>query len=225
MSVRFGVSLIPEPTLAARLHRARQVICSQYGCWAAEMHPVHLPLFSYFAGAEAAVSQVNDRLSDLVGQFRARGAVVPLLCRGITLDEAAQGGIFLEFAAGDATAETEPAAGPPRSNGLQRLAESVRQTLEQHNLSAPLEPGLRFGLLQHAGLKPAVFESAAGFASALIEGLELPGYSCLWEMALIRFQSEAVAAAVDETGWRSGGWASDLRWQFVGCYPMVDRPG
>ena len=43
MSIRYGVSLLTDPDFTARLYRARQLICGQFACWAAEMHMVHLP--------------------------------------------------------------------------------------------------------------------------------------------------------------------------------------
>lgn len=48
MSTRYSVSLLPDPDFTARAYRARQLICGQYACWAAEMQMLHMPLSDYF---------------------------------------------------------------------------------------------------------------------------------------------------------------------------------
>ena len=48
MSTRYSISLLPDPDFTARAYRARQLICGQYACWAAEMQMLHMPLSDYF---------------------------------------------------------------------------------------------------------------------------------------------------------------------------------
>ena len=48
MSIRYGVSLLTDPDFTARAYRARQLICVQYACWAAEMQMLHMPMSDYF---------------------------------------------------------------------------------------------------------------------------------------------------------------------------------
>ena len=66
MSTRYSISLLPDPDFTARAYRARQLICGQYACWAAEMQMLHMPLSDYFplnptaaAGNAAAADYTN----------------------------------------------------------------------------------------------------------------------------------------------------------------------
>ena len=56
MSTRYSISLLPDPDFTARAYRARQLICGQYACWAAEMQMLHMPLSDYFPLALAAAA-------------------------------------------------------------------------------------------------------------------------------------------------------------------------
>ena len=231
MSTRYGVSLTLEPAVTAQLHRARQVICSQYGCWAAEMHSVHLPLFSYFACSEATAPSLNEGLSVVASDFRAHALGAYLSREGIAVEEEGLGSIFLEFAptsssipgaAGDLPVATTEDA-PAQHDSLGQLIYDVGQLLQRQGIHLEPEPTPRFGLLQHAGLPPHVLRSAHRLAGGLITGLELPAHSLLWELVLIRFQSDAAEAQANGPGWQGGGWANDLRWQFIGCHPLNAR--
>ena len=62
MSIRFGILLIPSPSFTARAYRARQLICGQYGSWAAEMHMLHLTVAGFFQCSEAALAEVEAGL-------------------------------------------------------------------------------------------------------------------------------------------------------------------
>ena len=66
MSTRYSISLLPDPDFTARAYRARQLICGQYACWAAEMQMLHMPLSDYFplnptaAAGNAAAAAYNN---------------------------------------------------------------------------------------------------------------------------------------------------------------------
>ena len=37
MSIRYGIELVFDPAFTARVYRTRQLVCGQYGCWAADV--------------------------------------------------------------------------------------------------------------------------------------------------------------------------------------------
>lgn len=198
----------------------RQTLCNQYATWAAEMHPVHLPLIDYFFCPEEMVQSVDAGLERVAGESH-----------GITLyhhrvvpapDDA--GNIFLDFASGVHPTSTAGKA----VNELRQLRDAVIQTLGRvYGLSPYLEPHretvsesypLRIALMQHANLPPRVFESAVSFAQEVSSSLELSAETRLWNLTLIRFESDAAG-----NDWCAGGWAADLRWQIVSAYPFTGR--
>lgn len=223
MSVRYGISVIPQPSFTAGIHRARQTLCNQYGCWAAEMHTVHLPLIDYFPCPEEMVQSVDAGLERVAGESPG----ITLHCRRV-VPEPDAGNIFLDFGEG-----LDPTSREGRDvNELRQLRDGIIQTLgrvyglspylEPHRERAPESYPLRIALMQHANLPPRVFESALTFAqevvSSVVRNLELGGDTRLWHLVLIRFESDA---AGDD--WSAGGWAADLRWQIVSSYPLRRR--
>ena len=213
MSIRYGISLIPEPRFTARVYRARQLICGQYASWAAEMHMVHLPLLSYFQCPETWVESLDSALATVAADWLAYG-VTPLAHDGVDYEYNAAGDIFLNFAAGQRGEDV-----------IHPLMEAVVNKLIESGLVPALEtpPALDFGnypyriaLMQHANLPPAVFASAVAFAQAVVNDLEVPANTTAWQLALIRFESDA---AGDD--WSGGRWAADLRWQLVNNHPLI----
>ena len=206
MSIRYGISLILEPAFTAGLHRARQVICSQYGCWAAEMHSVHIPLTGYFPCQGAEVRAVDAGLVKVAEEFRSRNSQTLLARQGVVAEAGDRGSVHLDFGiAGD----------PPAIGQLRGQLASV---LRQANLEGVEEVGaLRFSLLQYTGLSPQVFESAVRFAEGVVNGLELASDVGLSELAFFRYES--TAAGED---WDNGAWASDLNWQIINVYPLTE---
>ena len=215
MSVRYGISLIPEPRFTARVYRARQLICGQHASWAAEMHMVHLPLLSYFQCPETEVESLDSALATVAADWQAHG-VIPLAHGGVDAEyntAGAAGDIFLDFAAGQSG-----------EDAIRPLMEAVVGKLVESKLDPALEtfPELgrennpyRIALMQHANLPPAVFASAVAFAQAVVNDLEVPAATTAWQLAFIRFESDA---AGDD--WSGGRWAADLRWQLVNSHPF-----
>ena len=212
MSVRYGISLIPEPRFTARVYRARQLICGQYASWAAEMHMVHLPLLSYFQCPETQVESLDSALATVTADWLAHGGT-PLAHSGVDTDHSAAGDIFLDFAAGQSG-----------EDAIRPLTEAVVNKLVESGLSPTMEtsPALdlenhpyRIALMQHANLPPAVFASAVAFAQAVVNDLEVPANTTAWQLALIRFESDAAGE-----DWSGGRWAADLRWQLVNNHPF-----
>ncbi len=216
MSVRYGISLIPEPRFTARVYRSRQLICGQYASWAAEMHLVHLPLLSYFQCPETQVESLDSALATVAADWLAQGGI-PLAHGGVDYEydtAGAAGDIFLDFAAGQS-----------REDAIRPLMEAVVNKLVESGSVPALEmsPALDFGnypyriaLMQHANLPPAVFASAVAFAQAVVNDLEVPAATTAWQLALIRFESDAAGE-----DWSGGRWAADLRWQLVNNHPLI----
>ncbi|MDE2844148.1 MAG: hypothetical protein OXN21_12320 [Chloroflexota bacterium] len=209
MSVRYGISLILEPAFTAGLHRARQVICSQYGCWAAEMHSVHVPLTDYFACPEQEAPSLGVILGKIAEEFRGEGQEAFLTRQSTVAETEDKGSVYLAFADG---------TGPASEGGpVGMLRADIAEALSRLNLMVGGEaPALRFALLQHSGLPAEVFRSAARFAEGVVDGLELPGKVAAAELALFRFES----AAADEE-WSEGSWASDLTWRICNSYELT----
>ena len=208
MSIRYGISLTLDPAFTAGLHRARQVICSQYGCWAAEMHSVHLPLTGYFQCPEEEVPSLSTALEKVAEEFRSEYPDAYVVRTGTLADSQEKGSIFVPFASGsDSFSE-------PRAADL--LQAEVIEVLSRLNLSVggKLLP-LDFALLQHSGLPDQVFQSASPFAEGVVEGLHLPTRVSVSELALFRYES---AAAGED--WDNGGWAADLSWKIISTYSL-----
>ena len=217
MSTRYNVSLITDPDFTARAYRARQLICGQYACWAAEMHMVHMAMSDYFplsAGAESAApaeARLAQELETLAERYRRVSPRFPLFNRGITTTRPTEtdGNIWLDFS-------------PEVVNeSLYRLQHMVSDLLERN----PSVGGERraFGsefppqipLLSHADLPDSVFDGAADFARAVTDELKVSQITRAWRLALTRFES---AAAGDD--WSGGRWATDLQWRAIASFRL-----
>lgn len=213
MSIRYGISVIPEPRFTARAYRARQLVCGQYASWAAEMHPIHLPLIDYFPCPEELAPSVDAGLEEVAREFVRHNWSAPLSMSGAFAED---DHIFLDFG-------RERPALRYTHRQVYELRKNVIQMLRQlDGLTLDPEPDLenwliRIALMQHANLSPRVFQTALTFAQGIIRDLLVPGFATAWQLVLIRFESNAAGDAAD---WRAGKWAADLRWQLVSSYPL-----
>ena len=211
MSVRYGISVIPEARFTARVYQARQIICGQYACWAAEMHPVHLPLVDYFSCPEDRVAAVGAGMQAAVQGFLRYNRRAALPAWGVA---AAEGHIYLDFA-------VKETFRPPAQWPVNVLRQGVIEQLQQIDGLPPLpesdpdNPPLRLPLMQYANLPEGVFAAAADFAQAVLRELILPYYTWLGQLVLILFESDA---AGDD--WSNGSWAGDLRFQTIDSYAL-----
>jgi 2'-5' RNA ligase len=214
MSIRYSVALIPEPSFTARVYRVRQLVCGQYGSWAAEMHLLHLTLADYFQCADHALESVSQGLSVIAEETRSRALRFPLLNRGVSTFPGVAGHIHLDFTVSENPRERHQ----PELNNLHH---HVINLLEQ---TPGAVPDLRLArekfhphitLMQHAQLPSSVFASAVEFAGAVLRDLQVPNATRAWQMVLTRFESDA---AGDD--WDNGSWAPDLRWRLLASYPL-----
>ena len=217
LSIRYGISVILEPSFTGKVHRLRQTLCNQYATWAAEMHPVHLPLIDYLPCPEEMVQSVDAGLERVAGESRR----IPLSQHRILAPPDAPNDICLDFA--DRVPPTSQAG--RNVDRLRSLREAVIEILgrvyglspylESHRKTDPASYPLRIPLMQHADLTPGVFESAVSFAQGVASSLELGVETGPWHLALIRFESDAAGE-----DWSAGGWAADLRWQIVSTHRL-----
>ena len=214
MSVRYGIALIPEPGFTARVYRARQLICGQYACWAAEMHMLRLPLIEYFQCPEAAVESISAGLGRVAREGNDQG--VPLAHHGASTAPECPGDIFLDFTVPDPEDRQQR-----RFLTLNALRTDVMELLRQvygvntGDVQSSDEYRPQISLMQHAELPPTVFESAVVFAGVVIKDLEIPNETRAWQLVLLRFESDAAGE-----DWNQGGWSADLRWNLLASYPM-----
>ena len=215
MSTRYAVSLLTDPDFTARLYRARQLICGQFACWAAEMHMVHLPLSDYFIlnTADSADAEANlaAELEQLSNRYRRVSPRFPMFNQGITTTRPTEsdGNIWVDFS-------------PEVVNeSLYRLQSLVADLLERN----PAVSGDRlvYGrdfppqmpLLSHADLPDSVFDAALEFARAVTDELKVSQITRSWRLILIRFESNA---AGDD--WSGGRWATDLSWKALASFGL-----
>ena len=206
MSIRFGVLLIPSPSFTARVYRARQLICGQYGSWAAEMHMLHLTVAGFFQCSEAALAEVEAGLQIAAEESRQREPRFSLHQQGVT---GASGNIFLDL------------SGPQRPEALHKLhgdvVDIVRRVsgavLEMEHVEGGYWPHVT--MMQYAKLPSAVMADALEFAQGVVDDLAVPESTNAWRLLLVRFQSQAA-----EEDWSEGRWAPDLSWDIISSYPL-----
>ena len=206
MSIRFGVLLIPSPSFTARVYRARQLICGQYGSWAAEMHMLHLTVAGFFQCSEAALAEVEAGLQIAAEESRQREPRFSLHQQGVT---GASGNIFLDL------------SGPQRPEALHKLhgdvVDIVRRVsgavLEMEHVEGGYWPHVT--MMQYAKLPSAVMADALEFAQEVVDDLAVPESTNAWRLLLVRFQSQAA-----EEDWSEGRWAPDLSWDIISSYPL-----
>ena len=206
MSIRFGVLLIPSPSFTARVYRARQLICGQYGSWAAEIHMLHLTVAGFFQCSEAALAEVEAGLQIAAEESRQREPRFSLHQQGVT---GASGNIFLDL------------SGPQRPEALHKLhgdvVDIVRRVsgavLEMEHVEGGYWPHVT--MMQYAKLPSAVMADALEFAQGVVDDLAVPESTNAWRLLLVRFQSQAA-----EEDWSEGRWAPDLSWDIISSYPL-----
>ena len=200
MSIRYGVELVFEPKFTARLYRARQLVCGQYGCWAAEMHMLRMPLVSYFECPEASLASLDAGLARVAA--KRRGTLVSVAPGNITAD-VETGSIALNFThniGGLLALREEVAAAAARTPGARLSVETFRP---------------RISLLEFGGLPPAILDDATEYARVVVGDLALPVVTQPWRLVVLRYSSEA---AGDD--WSNGRWAADVSWRQLFSYAL-----
>ncbi|MDA0734099.1 MAG: 2'-5' RNA ligase family protein [Chloroflexi bacterium] len=212
MSVRYGIELVPDPAYTARVYRARQLICGQYGAWAAEMHMLHLTLADYFQCTDQALSTLSTGLSGIAAAYHHRVARFPLLSRGVFTFPDTTGNLHLDFRVSENPSDRHQREINALHNDVTELLEQTEGVLPDPRFSGEnYRPHIT--LMQFADLTPVVFESARVFARAVLKDLQVPHNTRAWQVVLVRFESDAAGE-----DWHDGSWAADLRWQILNSY-------
>jgi hypothetical protein len=204
MSVRYTVAIALDPVFTARFYRARQLICGQYACWAAEMHLVSLPVTGYFSCPDSSVESLDAGLAGVASKIQDTSPRFTLTQQGVREVPGVTGHIFLDFSS------------PDRSHPVYTLHRSVGELLERTPGIAQegLVPGDGYlpllPLMQYGDLPAAVFADAVEFARAVVTDLEVPNAARAWRLLLLRLRSDAAGES-----WEGGRWAADLRWQVI----------
>ena len=200
MSIRYGIELVFDPAFTARVYRTRQLVCGQYGCWAAEMHMLRMTLVPYFECPDDSLSELADGIRQVA--VDRRGSLQDAAQAGISFSQEA-GSVFLDLADPDgglSLLHREAAAAVGRAAGAQ-----VSQNTFQP----------RIALLEFGGLPPAILEDAAEYARDVAVDLSIPATASPWRLLLTQYSS---AAAGDD--WSNGRWAADVSWKQLFSYAL-----
>ena len=185
MSTRLGMELVMEPGFTARAYRVRNIICGQYGSWAAEMHLLRLSVVGYFQCAETAVDQLVRDAARLAEESRKRNPGFSMECQGV-----ANGGgngesnnIYLGFQQTNA-------------NHPLTVLQGEAATLVNGLPGAVLPPESggfhpKINLMEYADLPPRVMADATDFAKGVATDLGVPPVARAWRLVVLRYHSEA----------------------------------
>ena len=208
-SIRYAVLLIPDPAFTSRAYRARQIICGQYGSWAAEMLMVHLMLSSFFPCPDDHLPEVAAGLAAIASDSREAAPGFPMSHRGVASLEEVPGTIFLDF--------TPQEPDHPLLTLHARVAGLVKNVAHGPNDAAGPETETRIylPLMQYADLPKTIFADAVEFAGSVVDNLATPAGTTAWRLMLARFQSQSAGES-----WDQGGWANDVSWKLLASFPL-----
>ena len=215
MSTRLGIELVVEPEFTARAYRTRNIVCGQYGSWAAEMHMLRMNVVSYFRCSDSNVDLLADGVGRLAEDSRKRSPRFSIDCLGVASgrNESSEGSngesnnIYLDFRHVDA------------NHPLTRLHDEasllVRELL---GTNLPTENNgyhPKINLMEYANLPPNVMADATEFAKSVAKDVGVPVVASAWRLVLLRYHSEA---ASDD--WSHGSWANDVSWEYLSSYTL-----
>lgn len=209
MSTRYGIFIVPQPEFTARAYKARQIICGQYGAWAAEMLMVHIMLAGYFPCSDAGIEPLDLALGKLATAGLGASGQITLDCRGVAAADDLPGTLYLDF-------------GPlNHDDSLKALYGNIVDLVKGYSetgdglFPAAEDFKLRLPLMQFAGLPASVFSDALEFATGVVTDIGLPESTHAWRLMLARFHSQAAGES-----WASGSWAADISWELLSSYPL-----
>ena len=209
MSSRYGIFIVPQPEFTARAYRARQIVCGQYGAWAAEMLMVHIMLAGFFPCAGDQIESLDLGLGKLAAGSRRDSSRISLRRRGVAAVKDVPGTIFLDFGP---LHEDDPLK--ILHGNVTNLVKEYSQAGDVLHLNADdFRP--RLPLMQFANLPPGVFSDAEEFARGVVEDMGLPESTSAWRLMLARFHSQAAGE-----NWEQGSWAADISWELLSSHAL-----
>ena len=204
MSIRYGIEMVFNPAFNSGVYRVRQLVCGQYGCWAAEMHMLRMSLVPYFECPEEGLTELGREIFQAAENSRSHSPRMPLHRTGISTDDAS-GSVFLDFGDPDgALASLRQMA----ADGVGR----VRGT-KIPGFAAEFAP--RVALLEYGGLEPSILADAAEYAAGAATSVNLTMMGNAWRLLIVRYSSEAAGE-----DWSNGRWANDVSWKQLYSYPL-----
>ena len=210
MSTRFGIELIVDPVFTARAYRTRNILCGQYGSWAAEMHMLRMSMASYFECSDSMLDQLAIGIGQVAEESNNRSPQFSMNCRGVftgnTGNEVVPNNIYLDFGQSDS------------NHPLIRLRSDVLemvQGLPEAALEVNGDYYDKIYLMEHSDLSETVMGDAWEFAERAAVDVQVPEVARAWRLVVLRYHSDS---AGDD--WGHGSWASDIRWEYVASYPL-----
>ncbi len=207
MTSRYGIFVVPQPEFTARAYRARQIICGQYGAWAAEMLMVHIMLAGFFPCSDDKIESLVPGLENLAAGSRDEAGQISLKRRGVATAPDVPGTIFLEFDSSPAHDSLTMLHG--------KVAGLVNDILGPGAQLDVVDFRPRLPLMQFASLPSRVFSDAAEFARGVVDDMGLPELTTAWRLMLARFNSQAAG-----DGWEPGSWATDISWELISSHAL-----
>ena len=215
MATRLGIELAVEPAFTSRAYRTRNIVCGQYGSWAAEMHMLRMSVVSYFDYSDTNLDLLANGVGRLAEVSRKRSPRFSINCLGVANGRNGNGegvngeknSIYLDFQQTDASHPLIT---------LHREATDMLQELPCASLpsdNGPFHP--KINLMEYASLPPTVMADAADFAKGVAIDVGVPLVARAWRLVLLRYHSEA---AGDD--WSHGSWANDVSWEHLSSYVL-----
>ena len=204
MSTRYGIELVFNPEFNSGIYRVRQLVCGQYGCWAAEMHMLRMSLAPYFECPEDGLADLNREISQAAEDSRSRNPSMILPRTGISTDDASRS-VFLHFG------DPDGALGSLR----QMAVDAVGRVGGAKIPGFAQEFAPRVALLEYGDVDPAILADAAEYAGGAATSVDLAMMGTAWRLLIVRYSSEA---AGDD--WSNGRWANDVSWKQLHSYPL-----
>jgi len=210
VSTRLGIELVLEPAFTARAYRTRNIVCGQYGSWAAEMHMLRMSVVGYFECSDAAVGNLTQGAERVAAESSKRSPRFSIKCHGVATDKYGNGAdsnsIYLDF---DQSDSNHPL--------ITLRRDALRMVDELSGATMPVESDYRhkINLIEHADLASAVMDDALDFARGVAIDVGVPAVASAWRLVLLRYHSES---AGDD--WSNGSWASDISWEYLSSFGL-----
>ncbi|MCS5667735.1 MAG: hypothetical protein NZ876_10155 [Dehalococcoidia bacterium] len=210
MSTRLGIELVVEPAFTARAYRTRNIVCGQYGTWAAEMQMLRMSLVSYFECPDTVVDLLAHGVGQVAEASRKGSPRFSINHRGVAMgrndNEVDYNSIYLDFEQSDSNHPL---------NILRRAAVVLVEQLPEVTMAATSDYRHKINLMEHANLPKSVMDDALCFAKEVSVDVGVPEVARAWRLVLLRYHSES---AGDD--WSNGSWASDISWEYLSSHVL-----
>ena len=205
MSTRLGIELAVDPTFTARAYRTRNILCGQYGSWAAEMHMLRMSLVPYFECSDIAIDSLVHGIKRVAENSNNRSPQFSINCQGVSMGNNGNGSrpnsIYFDFGQDDL------------NHPLTTLHQDVSTMVDElPGATLPVSDDFqhKIYLMEYSDLSTTIMGDALAFAQEVAMDVGVPEVPSAWRLVLLRYHSES---AGDD--WSNGSWASDIRWEYL----------